>query len=138
MRRYTRIILRSGCIAHGEECPTLSSCLLSLLLFFSHSPRPSPSSSFRPLLLFLDRPLVNHLGSPSPRANFSFRIKLHTVYARSCPLFTLVFLRSLSPVPLADFPLRNYHYSTRVRRMQCRKRAAATRLGDRSNGNFVY
>lgn len=95
-----------------------SSWLFSLLLFFFHSPRPSSSFSFRPHLLFLDRPLVNCLGSPSLRANFSFRIKLHTVYP-ACPLLTLVFL--LSVFPLAGLPRRNYHYSDGVRRMQCQK-----------------
>lgn len=68
-----------------------SSWLLSLLLFFFHSPRPSSLSSFRPHLLYLDRPLVNRLGSPSLRANFSFRIKLHTVYP-AYPCFLTLFL----------------------------------------------
>lgn len=75
--------------------------LLSLLLFFSHSPRPSPSSSFWPLLLFLDRSLVNRLSSLSPWANFSFRIKLHILYIPLVPSY-LCFLTLLLPLP--DFP----------------------------------
>lgn len=71
----TCIIVRSGCIAHGEAYPLcfVHTFFLLILLF----PLPhSFLSSFRSLLLyalFLDRPLVNRLSLSPLRATFLSR-----------------------------------------------------------------
>lgn len=113
-----------------------SSCLPSYLFFFFRSPRPS--SSFRPLLLFLDQSLVNCLAV-CLRANFSFRIKLHTVYP-ACPFFALVFV---FPLPLLlsspTFPYEIIIIRTAYEGCNARNSIAPDRLvSDRADENLIH